>query len=243
MRFSHPTNIKEQSKIKSLFCLAPRGKLLAAAQKTRNKGLFLGYLLFFIISFSLACPQGASAHAVYVFAYSNGDEICTESYFTKKSRVRQGIIHMLNEEGQELDRGTTDDNGDYCFKAPASPGALKFVIEAGEGHRGEFILASQDRAEPSPALTGENQSPQAANEASAGSSQGEGLVNASAEEIRDIVRQELKAQMGPINRQLAAQENKTPGLREIVGGLGWVVGITGVIFWARSWPRREKKEK
>jgi nickel transport protein len=55
------------------------------------------------------------------------------------------------------------------------------------------------------------------------------------DQLRAIVREELKAQIGPVMRALAeTEDDRTPGLREIVGGLGWIVGILGLIIIVRG---------
>jgi nickel transport protein len=98
--------------------------------------------------FSLFFSASSYAHSVFVFAYPQGDEICTESYFSKEVRVRQSTIHMLDASGKELAQGTTDDNGNYCFKAPPGDGDLTFVVDAGVGHKGEFIYRTSERNAP-----------------------------------------------------------------------------------------------
>ncbi|MDR2405640.1 MAG: hypothetical protein LBE27_04650 [Deltaproteobacteria bacterium] len=209
--------------------------------------LALGLILAQLILF----PRDLLAHAVYIFAYPNGDEVCTESYFTKKDRVKNGTISMFYADGTLIQSAKTDTDGNYCFPLPKVKGDLLFVIEAGEGHRGEFKLREEDLPSPDPATdTGSvSETEPAASAASSASGAASGAAgapvpstssppgasSASSDEIRQVVRSELKSQLGPIMRALAEQnDDKTPGLREIVGGLGWIVGLLGIITLARG---------
>ncbi|MDR1312910.1 MAG: hypothetical protein LBQ12_04245 [Deltaproteobacteria bacterium] len=189
-----------------------------------------------------------------MFAYANGDEICTESYFTRKNRVVDGRIAMQDASGTEIGSASTGADGNRCFPAPPGEGDLKFVVLAGEGHRGEFTLPAADRpGAPSaaeggagpgradPAATGSGPSPDGAAADGAGAS-GEAAspgapAGVSEETLRAVVREELKAQISPVVRALAeARDGGTPGLREIVGGLGWVAGVCGLVLWLKRRP-------
>jgi nickel transport protein len=214
--------------------------------------------LFLVFFLGLTLRAGnAEAHAVYIFAYANGDQICTDSYFSKKSRVIAGEVTMSDASGKVLEKGTTANDGSYCFKAPPGEGDLSFVVLAGEGHRGEFTLRAADRPTFAGDLTETNASSGTEGDASsvsvsgsssginpapAASAAGGEAYGLSQNSLRAIIREELMSQLGPINRELAqSRDDQTPTLREIVGGLGWVAGVTGLIFWLRG--RRPVKPK
>ena len=46
--------------------------------------------------------------------------------------------------------------------------------------------------------------------------------------MRAIVNAALDAKLGPIRRDLAAQVNAGPGIQEIIGGIGWILGLVGI---------------
>ena len=46
--------------------------------------------------------------------------------------------------------------------------------------------------------------------------------------MRAIVNAALDAKLGPIRRDLAAQVNAGPSLRDIIGGIGWILGLAGI---------------
>ncbi|MDR2339898.1 MAG: hypothetical protein LBF40_07190 [Deltaproteobacteria bacterium] len=197
-------------------------------------------------------PAALHAHAVYLFAYANGDEVCTESYFSKNSRVMGGTVTMSDANGTLLESAGTGDDGNHCFPMPKTQGDLLFAVDAGQGHRAEFRLRAEDRPDPgeadaAPPAPGAGGGPGAAPEqAPPATNPGAGAGGALSQgDVRAIVREELKSQLGPIARTLAeAKDDKTPGLREIVGGLGWIVGLLGVIILARGRkpPTPERKD-
>ncbi|MDR1043540.1 MAG: cobalamin biosynthesis protein CbiL [Candidatus Adiutrix sp.] len=189
----------------------------------RSAAWLLGFLLI------LAAGRSAEAHSVFIFAWVDAGRICTESYFTKKSRVRGGRVSMRDLSGNTLESGVTDEEGLFCFKPPDQREGLLFVVEAGEGHRAEFRLRAEDLPPPEAAVPA---GPEADSAEASALPAPPGLSADLETRLRNIVREELRAQLGPINRALAESENAgEPGLREIVGGLGWLAGLAGLAFW------------
>ncbi|MDR2350877.1 MAG: hypothetical protein LBF41_09705, partial [Deltaproteobacteria bacterium] len=95
--------------------------------------------------------------------------------------------------------------------------------------------ATSPGSETPPPDAGEPGVPVTAGAATAGTLPLSGDLRALENSLRAMVREELKSQLGPINRELAeASRDQSPTLKEVAGGLGWVVGVTGVVFWARG---------
>ena len=136
---------------------------------------------------------------------------------------------------------------------------MRIRINAGEGHQIEWQLDAEelDQApEPSgasPARTGNTGSvpaaqltdrPVTAQVEPVAVTSGNG-VSIAIEEIRASVDAALEAQdarfnallesrLAPLRRQLAEMRQDGPGLREIVGGMGWLVGLAGIALYLRS---------
>lgn len=257
-------------------------------------------IAFFLLALALIYqPKASFAHSVYIFAWADGPQICTESYFTQKSKVRGGEVHMLDASGEIIDTGFTGEDGLYCFAPPTKTQTLVFEIHAGPGHKGKFTLEESDvteaveasKAAPAAKIIssqpiahqGELSTPEAgqperneatqeedtqatiaardsaANDNAGGelsgqsrqaeqgeqgeqggqsprdkSATGETISNdsVSAEAIRAIVRDELQKQLSPMRHYLAEKlEDTTPGLKEIFGGIGWLMGLGALGFW------------
>lgn len=54
------------------------------------------------------------------------------------------------------------------------------------------------------------------------------------EHLRMIIRDEMEQQLAPVRKALAQQASSGPSLTEIIGGLGWIVGIVGIAFFFLS---------
>ena len=100
----------------------------------------------FLILMICAFTTPALAHRVVIFAYTEGDTIHTESKFMPNTPVNQGKILVQDPTtGKELLTGQTDAQGKFSFQRPAEAAGkdLKIVIDAGVGHRAEWLLKAQ----------------------------------------------------------------------------------------------------
>jgi nickel transport protein len=99
--------------------------------------------LMTIVSFFLATGL-AFAHKVQIFAYVEKGEVFTESYFADGSPVKAGKIEVYGKDGSKITEGSTDDKGAFAFPLPKDPVGVKIVIDAGMGHKAEYILKKED---------------------------------------------------------------------------------------------------
>ena len=82
--------------------------------------------------------------------------------------------------------------------------------------------------------------PQAAQQAPAPASQNLPMPNApSHEELRGIIEQAMANQLRSVHQAIAQQDSGGPSLVNVIGGLGWIVGVFGIYLYSRS--RRESK--
>jgi hypothetical protein len=101
------------------------------------------FFLFFTFMTVLFWSAQGDAHRVNLFAWVEGDTIHVESKFSGGKRVNAGKITVLDPDGGELLSGMTNENGEFSFKIPKKTD-LKIVVEAGEGHRGEWSISAAD---------------------------------------------------------------------------------------------------
>ena len=52
-------------------------------------------------------------------------------------------------------------------------------------------------------------------------------------ELEAVFSRVLDKKLAPVYRELALSHDKTPGIPEIVGGMGWLIGLGGIAAWAR----------
>ena len=190
----------------------------------------LSFVLMTILAFILSFHTPALAHKVYIYAWLEGDTVYTESYFGAKKKVNQGLIRVFDLSGQKLLEGRTDEKGEFSFKPPSLID-LRIVVEAGMGHKGEFVLKAEELSdhlgpERIQDVTGEEKNVSS------------GPVSADEEQIRMIVEQVLDARLKPVMRELVEiRKEKGPGFIEIIGGIGYIFGIMGLILYFKT---REK---
>lgn len=172
----------------------------------------------------------AWAHSIFIFAYPEDAQICTNSYFGGKAKVRGGEVKMIAATGEVLATATTDENGDACFPKPAAQNLL-FRVTAGGGHQGEFSLPAaksdlylesifQEAAQEMAEASSERKLPGAAEPCAAG-----------------LTNEDLNKAVAPLMMKLAAMEsaqNSRVTLRDIFGGLGWLIGLAGAALWAKA---------
>jgi nickel transport protein len=85
----------------------------------------------------------ALAHNVTVFAWVEGDTVHVESKFSGGRRPMDAPVEVYDSDGKLLLKGVTDENGEYSFKVPQKT-AMKVVVLAGMGHRGEWSIPVSD---------------------------------------------------------------------------------------------------
>jgi nickel transport protein len=179
--------------------------------------------LFFILALA---PVQARAHKVTVFAWVEGDTVFTQCKFAGGRYAKGARLEVYNDTGEKLLEGLTDEQGQFTFKPP-SPQALRIVLMAGTGHRGEWRVAADefasagaaDKSKPaaaiSPAATAEHDPPPAKN------------VTLAADELQALVEASLEKKLAPVLRRLE-QQAQGPALSDIIGGIGYILGLVGL---------------
>jgi nickel transport protein len=184
----------------------------------------------------------AQAHRVLVFAYAEGETTHVEAKFVPDTPVRQGkVLVLAASDGRELLSGTTDDQGKFSFRIPAAAAAqrldLKIVVEAGLGHRGEWLLKADaylPKAAAAPAPPAAPASP------APGAATGAPRTPAALEapELEALLNRALERQLAPVKEMLAQLTVRRTTLPDILGGIGYILGFFGL--WAYFQSRGKK---
>jgi nickel transport protein len=201
--------------------------------------------LFLTISASvMICPL-AWGHGVHVFAYVDGPKIFVEGYFTGKSKAVDSVVEVFDAQGNKLTGGRTDNNGVYSFKTldvvPVR-GDLRIVLKAGPEHQAEFRIPASElptfpkrKAAASPAQN--NPQPQEmkpVRSRTAETSHDQAALKRIVEEAVDSKIQPLATMLGKQQKLLMELNEKSVSLTEIIGGIGWILGIVGVAAYFMS---------
>lgn len=176
----------------------------------------------------------ALAHKVTVFAWVEGDTVHTESKFSGGRPAREARIEVYDAAGELLLEGRTDDQGYFAFQPPHAE-ALRVVLVAGAGHRNEWRVAAEEFAGRDPA-----QSPAAPSAPPAGDApqapardRNAETVSVSKRELQGLIEAALDKKLTPIERRLGAMSDG-PSLTDIVGGIGYIIGLVGLAAYFQS---------
>jgi len=192
--------------------------------------LWLGAAAAYIAIFALSGT--ANAHGVHVFAWVADGTVHVESKFSGGRNPQKARIEVLAPDGQPLLEGHTATDGTFSFPVP-QPTALRIVLHAGTGHRAEWTLSEADVRESesgtAPAVTARGPLPEAAQSPPEG--------DLSPQSIERIVDRALDQKLKPVMTMLAESRQQRPGIRDIVGGIGYIIGLVGLAAYLRNRPR------
>ncbi|MFH1913847.1 MAG: hypothetical protein ABIK45_06200 [Pseudomonadota bacterium] len=204
----------------------------------------------------LCLATAGHAHRVNLFAYVDGDTVVTESGYSRSNRVNHGTIEVFDAAaGTLLLTGTTDAKGSFAFPIPepARGGtmALRLTLSAGEGHQAEWTIAATELAAtgqaadtaapaPEPALSAlqsapPNTAPQAMGHSHLPAAHSQTQIEAQIQaQVEAQVETAIRRELAPVKQMLAELSQAGPGVTEIVGGIGYIVGIFGIFAYLKS---------
>ena len=183
-----------------------------------------------------------AAHKVTVFAWVEGDSVHTESKFSGGKLVQGGKIEVFGNQGERLLEGRTDESGAFSFKAPAV-GDITVVLTAGMGHRNTWRLSAAELGGVGSAAggTAEPNAASAVPEAPADPVPVQIAPGLTAAQVEAIVARQLEAKLAPLTRMVAAAgEQRGPALGDIVGGIGYIIGLVGLGAYVRF--RKDRRD-
>lgn len=209
------------------------------------------YILLIALVVCLGAAGPALAHRVNVFAYVEGNDVHVECSYSRSDRVRFGEITVKNAAtGQVYLTGKTDDKGNFVFPVPAATRNekvdLDITLKAGEGHQNntsvkaeEYLSAAPAEQSAAPAApvapTAAAPTPAAPAATTAAPAPAAAVVAVPMDKaaLQAVVEQAVEVKIAPIRKMLLDQEEKGPGLAGIAGGIGWLVGIAGLLAYVR----------
>ena len=194
------------------------------------------WLFVWVTVISVQLAGSAIAHRVNVFAWAEGDIVYVECKFSGGKKITGGSIIVSDPSGVELLTGRTNDQGEFSFKRP-QPTELKIILQAGMGHRAEWTLPVDDGHAAHPADNSRADNANARNKLKSpddqiyhqhSETQTAVYAGPSRAEIEAIVEKALDKKMKPVLKMLADSNAKGPGIGDILGGIGYIIGLVGI---------------
>ena len=173
------------------------------------------------------------AHKVNMFAFAEGNQVFVEGYFSDGKRAKNSEVIVYDPDGEILVRGNTDDEGAYTFAIP-NQNDLRITLNAGMGHMTEYAIASNE-------LSGISDSPVTETTAAGGAAGSEPVLTepdgqpmtTSGVLSKAVLKKAVGEAIRPLMRSISELEERR-SFSDIVGGLGFIVGIAGIFFYVKA---------
>lgn len=196
----------------------------------------------------------AWAHKVSVFAFVDGPNIVIDAFYSKSNKVNHGKITVLNAaSGEVYLTATTDENGALTLPVPpkaiAAKADLRVLLVAGEGHQNEVLVTAAEFAglkapaqaqaksdvKPEAKPTSRPDSPKSATAPSASAPVAPfQLSQVDEATLTRIVEQAVDSRIAPVKRLLLESARSGPSVTEIIGGIGYIMGLFGIAAFAAA---------
>ena len=189
-----------------------------------KKKLYL--ILIFIFLIIIMINISAFAHKVNIFAYVEREKIYTESYFNDGKKCVDSKIELFDNQENKLLEGITDDEGAFSFEIPPGDGDLKLVLTASMGHRAEYIIQADELGNIKGLIEEKIEEP-----VSAVSPE---VSSFDLKEIQSLIEDTLDEKLKPVMREIKKSQEDRISPTEIIGGIGYIVGIFGIVAYFLS---------
>ena len=192
--------------------------------------LFLVLLAF--CTTLLGTTDEANAHRVSIFAWVEGQKILGQGKFSNGNMAMRAKINVHGlKSGQLVWSGQTNDQGQFSLEIPsqAPREGLILKIDAGQGHQNSWEMTPDE-------FGGTQQDKQEnMKDHSLDKSSDKSMIldtDLSHSQLAKIVRAEVAAEIAPLRKMLAEATQKEPSFTEILGGIGWLIGLAGLAAYA-----------
>lgn len=202
------------------------------------------YFCFLIMLLIFSADPGF-AHRVTIFAWIDGDMIHTQSKIGGGKQIKDSPVIVYDSRGVALLEGKTDKNGMFSFKIPQKTD-LRVVLNAAVGHSAEWTIPAEEitKSAVESHTSVKPESFAAILPPDATAVQTRTLISETPkmdltkEEIEAIVNSALDKKLQPVVQMLAKAYDRGPGPTEILGGIGYIIGLVGIALYVTN--RRKK---
>lgn len=168
------------------------------------------------------------AHGLKVFAYAEGARVEGSVHFAGGGPAGGARVRVFTPDGRVLAELESAADGTFGYQ-PSE--AVDQVIRArtAEGHAAEWALQAEE-LHAAVAASGKHPmtAPFLAEEGSSGAAQ-----PSSAGDLEALIEGAVARQVRPLREQLVAYEERVR-LRDLIGGIGYILGLAGLVLWWRS---------
>ncbi|MBO8085018.1 MAG: carboxypeptidase regulatory-like domain-containing protein [Marichromatium sp.] len=168
-----------------------------------------------LLALLMLCWQPAWAHRLNLFAGVEGMRISGSVYFSGGAPA-VGVPIELS--GGEVSLALVSDAEGRFAQTVARAADYRLVARTADGHRAEWRIDAAEFVAAPP--------PQAATQTIAPTPVADPALLAA-------IEQAVARQLRPLREELAAEQARVR-LRDLLGGLGYILGLTGLALWWRA---------
>ena len=177
--------------------------------------------VFTFCSTALPAASSANAHQMDLFAQVHGSEIHGEAHFHGGVAAKNVTVTALDPAGEKIGETKTDEQGKFTLQAKFRCDH-RLLVKTADGHGTQCTIAAGQLPSSLPSRAG------AADHAA-------DHQHASHEHDQS---ESIRADLAALRKQLHGYEQKTR-LRDVLGGIGYILGIAGIAFYLLGVRRRE----
>jgi nickel transport protein len=171
---------------------------------------------FVIILLIILCPSSVFAHNMDVFAAVEGNTIRGKANFHDGTPAKNAVVKAFDSSGEEIGRTKTDDEGKFVLEARFHCD-YRLLVDTGDGHGGEYTISAKalpaDLPDHGPSV------------ASVESTHSHPAIDEP--KLDKNLLAEIHADVDALQEQLNGYEHRIR-FRDILGGIGFIVGLVGV---------------
>ena len=202
-------------------------------------------VLVFCLCIFISTP--AVAHKVKVFALAEGKTISGYVYFPGGARAGDATVEIFGPNGSPLGTVQTNKNGEFVFDAEIRCDHT-IIADFGEGHRAEYLIPAEDLPDSLPTQKMEHQEQKKpaqttlAPESSVPEDKNDPKIGLAESELKKIVEKAIIKNIRPLREQVEKYEEKVR-LHDILGGIGYIMGVMGLLCYLKSKPRQKNNRQ
>ena len=171
-------------------------------------------------------PIDVLAHTLRVFAWASGNTVSIESGLSGSRQLVKGKVVVENSKTNDIIiEGITNPDGVFSFSLPQTllkkPVDLRIIASTEDGHRAEWLLKEDEYG------LSQKDEQRFSNQ----SSFDNGQETLSTEELTNVLDKLLEKKLAPLRRQLAQANEEKIHFRDIIGGIGYIIGLAGLTAW------------
>jgi nickel transport protein len=159
-------------------------------------------------------PHAAAAHGIRLTAVVEGEAIVGQARYVADGPVAQTRVTVYAPSGKRLGATQTDDEGRFRF-VPTVAQDHRFWLDSGDGHAAECVVEAAEL--PIGVRTSAANSP----------------VATSADELAATIDRVVSERIKPLHEEVL-QLRHALRLRDILGGIGYILGVTGLWFLLKA---------